>query len=131
MPEVPPTIVALGESYVRLWEQFSEFPTREEVAERIRIFKPRSLANLDCKGRGPSGRQFFAGKICYPRDQVVAWFASLAGPPKSRLITQGPTGETATVSAVLPGVSESSPPDQPESFTTVSEDSGRLCPDHV
>ena len=92
MPEVPPSIVALGESYVRLWEQFSEFPTREEVSERIRIFKPRSLANLDCKGRGPSGRQFFAGKICYPRDQVVAWFASLAGPPKSRkFITAGLT----------------------------------------
>ena len=84
MPEVPPSIVTLGEPYVRLWEQFSEFPTREEVSERIRIFKPRSLANLDCKGRGPSGRQFFAGKICYPRDQVVGWFASLAGPPKSR-----------------------------------------------
>jgi len=81
---VPACIEALGESYIRLWEQFSEFPTREEVSERIRIFKPRSLANLDCKGRGPAGRQIFAGKICYPRNEVVAWFASLAGPPKSR-----------------------------------------------
>jgi hypothetical protein len=83
MSEVPLSITALGESYVRLWEQFSEFPTREEVSERIRIFKPRSLANLDCKGRGPAGRQVFAGKICYPREQVIVWFASLAGPPKS------------------------------------------------
>jgi hypothetical protein len=80
----PAHIEALGEPYVRLWEQFSEFPTREEVSERIRIFKPRSLANLDCKGRGPAGRLVFAGKVCYPRDQVIVWFASLAEPPKSR-----------------------------------------------
>ena len=81
---IPEHIEALGESYIRLWEQFSEFPTREEVSERIRIFKPRSLANLDCKGRGPVGRLVFAGKVCYPRDQVIVWFASLAEPPKSR-----------------------------------------------
>ena len=84
---IPEHIEALGEPYARLWEQFSEFPTREEVSERIRIFKPRSLANLDCKGRGPAGRLVFAGKVCYPRDQVVVWFASLAGPPKSRKST--------------------------------------------
>ena len=85
MSLVPACIEALGESYVRLWEKFSEFPTREEVSERIRIFKPRSLANLDSRGQGPSGRQVFAGKICYPRDQVVVWFAALAEPPKSRI----------------------------------------------
>ena len=84
MSEIPISITALGESYVRLWEQFSEFPTREEVSERIRVFKPRSLANLDIKGRGPTGRKVFGGKVCYPREQVVVWFASLAGPPKSR-----------------------------------------------
>jgi hypothetical protein len=84
MSEVPISITDLGESYVRLWEQFSEFPTREEVSERIRIFKPRTLANLDCKGLGPAGRQKFSGKVCYPRNEVVAWLASLAGPPKSR-----------------------------------------------
>ena len=81
---IPAHIEALGDSYVRLWEQFSEFPTREEVSDRIRIFKPRSLANLDCKGQGPAGRLVFAGKICYPRDQVVVWFSSLAEPLKSR-----------------------------------------------
>ena len=99
MSLIPVHIEALGESYVRLWEQFSEFPTREEVFERIRIFKPRSLANLDCKGCGPAGRQVFAGKICYPRDQVVVWFASLAGPPKSRKrIAPGPTAPASASS---------------------------------
>jgi hypothetical protein len=84
MPETPLPITALGEPYVRLEARFSEFPTREEVSERIRIFKPRSLANLDSKGRGPTGRLVYAGKICYPRDQVIFWFAYLAEPPKSR-----------------------------------------------
>ena len=84
---IPKHIEALGESYARLWEKFSEFPTREDVSERIRIFKPRSLANLDCKGQGPAGRLVLAGKICYPRDQVVVWFSSLAEPPKSRKAT--------------------------------------------
>ena len=84
MSLAPVHIEALGEPFARLWEQFSEFPTREEVSERIRIFKPRSLANLDCKGRGPAGRLVFAGKVCYPRDQVIVWFAALAEAPKSR-----------------------------------------------
>jgi hypothetical protein len=75
---------ALSESYVRLWEEFSEFPTREEVSARIRIFKPKSLANLDCQGRGPAGRRLIGGKVCYPRDQVITWFAALASPPKSK-----------------------------------------------
>jgi len=102
MPQIPPSITALGESYVRLWEQFSEFPTREEVSERIRIFKPRTLANLDCKGLGPAGRQKFSGKVCYPRNEVVAWLASLAGPPKSR----------KAITLVL------TPPTTPASFAT-------------
>jgi len=99
MSETPLSIITLGESYVRLWEQFSEFPTREEVSERIRIFKPRSLANLDIKGRGPTGRLVFAGKVCYPREQVVVWFASLAGPPKSRNPHPKKPESTATASS--------------------------------
>jgi len=98
MPDPPLSITILGEPYVRLWEQFSEFPTREEVSKRIRIFKPRSLANLDCKGRGPVGRQIFAGKICYPRNEVVVWFASLTGPPKSRNSTSPVLTTPATAS---------------------------------
>jgi hypothetical protein len=98
MSEIPLSIIALGEPYVRLWEQFSEFPTREEVSERIRIFRPRTLANLDCKGRGPAGRLVFAGKVCYPRDQVVVWFASLAGPTKSRKPHPQESASTTTAS---------------------------------
>ena len=80
MLEVPPSITALGGEYARLWTQFSEFPTRNEVSERIRIFKPCTLANLDCKGRGPAGRLNIGGRICYPREQVVLWFADMVKP---------------------------------------------------
>jgi hypothetical protein len=81
---IPSSVAALGEGYVRLWAQFSEFPTRAEVSAHIRVFKPRSLANMDCQGRGPAGRLLCGGKVCYPRDQVVIWFASLVESPKSR-----------------------------------------------
>ena len=78
MHNVPEHIEALGDDYIRLWNGFTEFPTRLEVSERIRIFKPRSLANLDCQGRGPGGRMTIGGRVCYPRDQVVIWFAGQA-----------------------------------------------------
>jgi hypothetical protein len=76
MPEIPLSITALGEPYVRLGARFSEFPTREEVSERIRIFKPRSLAQLSCKGRDPTGppgfrfviptTRWFSGSLLWP-----------------------------------------------------------------
>ena len=74
----PEHIEALGEDFVRLWHDFTVFPTREEVSEKIRIYKPRSLANLDCQGKGPAGRMTIGGKVCYPRDEVVIWFADKA-----------------------------------------------------
>lgn len=76
MVDVPIQIEALGENYVSLWHDLTAFPTREEVCQKIRIFKPRTLANLDCQGRGPDGRMTVGGKVCYPREQVVLWFAS-------------------------------------------------------
>ncbi len=76
MPNTPESIAALGDSYVSLWRDFTVFPTREEICGKIRIYKPRTLANLDCQGRGPGGRMTVGGKVCYPRDQVVIWFAS-------------------------------------------------------
>jgi len=74
MSEIPNSITALGEPYIRLWEQFSEFPTREEVSESIRVFKPRSLANLDIKGRGPTGRKVFGGRFVIPANR---WWSGL------------------------------------------------------
>jgi hypothetical protein len=76
MYNAPEHIEALGDSYVSLWRDFTAFPTREEISEKIRIYKPRTLANLDCQGRGPDGRMTVGGKVCYPREQVVIWFAS-------------------------------------------------------
>ena len=82
MVNTPAHIAALGDDFVSLWHEFSIFPTREEVSEKIRIYKPRTLANLDCTGRGPGGRMTVGGKVCYPRDEVVLWFASQINRPK-------------------------------------------------
>jgi hypothetical protein len=76
MTNPPAEISSLGDDYVRLWHEFTVFPTREEVSQKIKTYKPRTLANLDCLGRGPAGRMTVGGKVCYPRDQVVIWFAS-------------------------------------------------------
>ena len=57
MTHVPEHIEALGDDFVRLWHEFTVFPTREEVFTKIRIYKPRTLANLDCQGRGPGGHR--------------------------------------------------------------------------
>jgi len=81
MSELPQSIANLGEDYISLWREFSCFPNRHEVAERIRPYTARSLANLDAKGRGPAGRLNIAGRICYTREQVVLWFASLVKQP--------------------------------------------------
>jgi hypothetical protein len=83
MINAPVHIEALGDDFVSLWRDLTVFPTREEVAEKIRIYKARTLANLDCQGRGPGGRKRVGGKVCYPRDQVVTWFADQINKPKS------------------------------------------------
>lgn len=76
--EVPARIEALGADYVRLWHEFTVFPTREEVAEKVRIFKARTIANLDSQGRGPAGRMMIGPKVCYPKEEVILWLASQA-----------------------------------------------------
>ena len=76
--EVPSHIEALGLDFVRLWRELTPFPTREEAAEKIRIYSARTLANLDSQGRGPAGRMKIATKVCYPKDELVMWYAAQA-----------------------------------------------------
>ncbi len=71
MINAPVHIEALGDDFVSLWRDLSIFPTREEVSAKIRIYKPRTLANLDCQGRGPGGRMRVGGKVCYPSRPLV------------------------------------------------------------
>ncbi len=84
MINAPVHIEALGDNFVSLWRDLTVFPTREEVAEKIRVYKPRTLANLDCQGRGPGGRLRVGGKVCYPRDEVVLWFAGQINKQKAQ-----------------------------------------------
>ena len=54
MSNDPPVhIKILGDDYVCLWQELTAFPTREEVSQKIRLFKPRTLAHLDSLGYGP------------------------------------------------------------------------------
>ena len=74
--EVPAHIEALGLDFGRLWRDLTAFPTREEAASKIRIYSARTLANLDSQGRGPAGRLMIASKVCYPKDELVMWYAA-------------------------------------------------------
>ncbi len=42
-------------------------------------FSPRTLANRDCLGTGPSGRVVLAGKVGYEREALLAWLSTQAG----------------------------------------------------
>jgi len=41
---------------------------------------PRTMANLDCLGKGPDGRFRVGRKVLYPADKFFAWFAARAKP---------------------------------------------------
>lgn len=39
------------------------------------LLSPRTLANLDCLGKGPGGRVKFKKKVAYEKGAFLAWFA--------------------------------------------------------
>lgn len=45
------------------------------------LLTPRYLANLDCRGEGPSGRFYVGRKVCYPVYELVEWIQSRAVVP--------------------------------------------------
>jgi hypothetical protein len=57
------------------------------------------------------------------REKGASTEAATAVPPE---VTAAPPDETTAAPVVFPGVSESSPPDRPAPFTTVSENHERL-----
>ena len=44
-------------------------------------YSPRTLANLDCKGEGPTGRIMLGNTIAYERESLVRWLET-----RSRII---------------------------------------------
>lgn len=40
------------------------------------LISPRTLANLDCLGKGPMGRFKFKTKVAYEKQAFLVWFAA-------------------------------------------------------
>lgn len=52
----------------------SPFVSREEVGRFSGgILHPRTMANLDCLGKGPAGRVRVGRKVAYRVDDLVKW----------------------------------------------------------
>ena len=57
----------------------SSFVARESVSDFSGgILNPRTMANFDSKGVGPSGRVRVGRKIAYPVDSLVCWLENRA-----------------------------------------------------
>lgn len=42
------------------------------------IIHPRTLANLDCQGKGPAGRFYIGRTVAYPVTEVIKWLEDRA-----------------------------------------------------
>lgn len=74
--EIPPEIQELGSNFVNLWLSLPALCTREAVYEKAPVFNPRTMANRDAQGTGPTGRMRIGPKVVYSRDQFVLWLAA-------------------------------------------------------
>ncbi len=72
----PSEIETHGKCFVVMWGNFSELVSRREVYEKTSIYHPRTLANLDCQGKGPGERLKIGRTVYYPRTALVLWLAS-------------------------------------------------------
>ena len=81
---IPPEITDLGPDFIALYQQLPAFPDREAFCKIAGCVHPRSLANKDSAGVGPSGRRAIGAKICYPRASAVVWLAGQLKTPKPR-----------------------------------------------
>lgn len=50
------------------------------------VISARTLANLDCMGKGPPGRVTFGKYVCYPTKDLVEWLRSRMENPRRRAI---------------------------------------------
>ncbi len=50
----------------------------DRQAWRLLPVSPRTVANLDSLGTGPSGRVVLRGRVGYERDALLAWLAGRA-----------------------------------------------------
>ncbi|MBG3876464.1 hypothetical protein FVW20_05320 [Desulfovibrio oxamicus] len=65
------------------------------------IIQPKTLANLDSLGLGPSKRWRVGRSIFYERDSFIEWFASRVKVPESKTIRGGKPAPQSRSAEVL------------------------------
>ena len=73
--ENPPEIMALPQELRNLYDSLPAIVTREALYAQAPIYRPRTLANLDAKGKGPPGKLTIGSRACYTKTAVVLWLA--------------------------------------------------------
>lgn len=59
-------------------DQVKHWPSPIVARQEISKFtggaiSPRTMANYDCRGEGPEGRDLLNGKVVYPLDKLIEW----------------------------------------------------------
>ncbi len=73
---VPAEIEAIVDDFAALWRELPALVSRREMYEKISIYRPGILANLDSMGKGPRGRMKLGRAVYYPRYELMVWVAS-------------------------------------------------------
>ena len=82
--QIPPEIQNLGDDFVTLFLMLPAFPSREVFCQHAGCLHPRTLANIDSRGLGPTGRKVVGVKVCYPKLAAVLWLADQMKAPTSK-----------------------------------------------
>ncbi len=65
------------------WQQvFDKLPplcSRQRIADATGIISSRTLANLDCMGKGIEGKRIVAKRAVYPKEAVIKFILEYVG----------------------------------------------------
>lgn len=62
-----------SKAFEQLGRELPALVFRSVVGKLVPGLNSRYLANLDCRGEGPSGRITIGRKVAYPRDAFIKW----------------------------------------------------------
>ena len=73
----------ISSSWQAIFSAMPPLVNRKQVAELSGgLVAVGSLANADCEGTGIAGRRIIGKRVCYPRENVIAWLMALEKPAK-------------------------------------------------